>query len=48
MVAAAPIEITMTYDTNGDYRGRRYPCGAATADVMMTMVGEKGGKATAR
>jgi len=33
---------------NGDRRRRRCPRGAATADVMMTMAGERGGEATAR
>jgi hypothetical protein len=47
VVAAAPVGIT-TYDADGDRRRRRCPCGVATADVMMTMVGEMGGKATAR
>jgi hypothetical protein len=49
VVAVAPIGIT-TYDANGDRRRRRCPCGVATADVdvMMMMVGERGGKATAR
>ena len=47
MVAAAPVGIT-TYDADGDRRRRRCPRGAATADVMMTMVGERGGEATAR
>ena len=38
----------MTYDTNGDHRCRRCPHGAATAVVMMTIAGERGGDATAR
>jgi regulator of protease activity HflC (stomatin/prohibitin superfamily) len=47
-VAAAPVGIT-TYDADGDRRRRRCPRGAATdVDVMMTMVGERGGEATAR
>jgi hypothetical protein len=47
VVAAAPVGIT-TYDADGDRHRRRCPRGAATADVMMTMVGERGGEATAR
>ncbi len=47
VVAAAPVGIT-TYDADGDRRRCRCPCGAATADVMMTMVGERGSEATAR
>jgi len=47
LVAAAPIGIT-TYDADGDHRRHRCPRGAATADVMMTMSGERGGEATAR
>ena len=47
VVAAAPIGIT-TYDTNGDHSRRRYPRGAAMADVMMTMAGEKEGEAKVR
>ncbi len=47
MVAAALVGIT-TYDADGDRRRRRCPCGAATADVMMTMAGERGGEVTAR
>ena len=38
----------MTYDADGDCRRRRCPRGALMADVMMTMVGEWGGKAKAR
>ncbi len=45
VVAAAPVGIT-TYDV--DCRHRRCPRGAATADVMMTMVSERGGEASAR
>jgi hypothetical protein len=48
VVAAAPIGITTTYDTDGDHRCRRYPCEVATADVMMTMAGKQGGEAMAR
>ncbi len=49
VVAAAPVGIT-TYDADGDHRRRRCPRGAVTADVdvMMTMVGERGGEVTAR
>jgi hypothetical protein len=47
VVAAAPVGIT-TYDADGDRRCRRCPRGAATADVMMTMAGERGGEAMAR
>ena len=51
VVAAAPVGIT-TYDADGDRRRRHCPRGAATADVMMTMAGERGGRgdgeATAR
>jgi hypothetical protein len=48
VVAAAPVGIT-TYNADGDRRCRRCPCGVATdVDVMMTMAGERGGKATAR
>jgi len=47
VVAAAPVGIT-TYDANGDHRRRRCPRGVATADVMMTMAGERVGEATAR
>jgi len=47
VVAAAPIGIT-TNDANGDHRRRRCPRGAATADVKMTMAGERGGEAMAR
>jgi hypothetical protein len=47
VVAAAPVGIT-TYDADGDRRRRHCPRGAATADVMMTMAGERGGEATAR
>ena len=46
VVAAAPVGIT-TYDANGDHRRRRCPRGAATADVTMTMAGERGGEAMA-
>jgi hypothetical protein len=39
----------MTYNADGDRRRRRCgPRGALMADVMMTMVGERGGKAKAR
>jgi len=38
----------MTYDADGDHRCRRYPCEVATADVMMTMAGKKGGEAMAK
>ena len=48
VVAAAPIGITTTYDANGDHRRRRYPHGAVMSDVMMTMVGKKGGEVTGR
>ncbi len=48
VVAAAPIGIMMTYDADGDHRCRRYPCEVATADVMMTMAGKKGGEAMAK
>jgi hypothetical protein len=41
VVVAALVGIT-NYDADGD------PCGAATADVMMTMAGERGGEVTAR
>jgi hypothetical protein len=47
VVAAEPIGI-MTYNADGNLRCRRCPCGEATADVMMTMAGEKGGEAMAR
>jgi hypothetical protein len=47
VVAAAPVGIT-TCDADGDRRRRRCPRGAATADVMMTMAGKRGGEATAR
>jgi hypothetical protein len=51
VMTAVPVGIT-TYDADGNRRRRRRRCprGAATADVdvMMTMVGEMGGKATAR
>jgi hypothetical protein len=47
VVAAAPIGI-MTYGADGDHHRRRCPRGVATADVMMTMAGKRGGKATAR
>ncbi len=47
VVAAAPVGIT-TYDADGDRRRHRCPRGAATADVMMMMAGERGGEATAR
>jgi hypothetical protein len=47
VVAAAPVEI-MTYDANGDCRCRRCPRGAVTADMMMTMVGKRGGKVSVR
>jgi hypothetical protein len=48
VVAAAPVGI-MTNDADGDRRRRRCPRGAATdVDVMMTMAGKRGGKATAR
>ena len=47
VVAAAPVGIT-TYDADGDRRCRRCPRGAAMADVMMTMAGERGGEAMAR
>ncbi len=45
MVAAAPVGIT-TCDADGEFRRRRCPRGAATAevDVMMTMAGERGGR----
>ena len=46
-MTAAPIGI-MTYGADGDHRRRRCPRGAATADVMMTMAGKRGGEATAR
>jgi hypothetical protein len=46
VVAAAPVGIT-TYDADGDHRRRRCPRGAATADVTMTMAGERGGEAMA-
>ena len=45
VVAAAPVGIT-TYDADGDRHHRCCPRGAATADVIMTMAGERGGKAT--
>ena len=48
VVAAAPIGIMTTYDADGDHRCRCYPCEVATADVMMTMAGKKGGKVTAK
>ena len=38
----------MTYDADGDRRCRCCPRGAETADVMMTMAGERGGEATVR
>jgi len=47
VVAAAPVEIA-TYDADGDRRCHHCPRGAATVDVMMTMAGKRGGKATAR
>ena len=47
VVAAALVGIT-TYDADGNCRCCRCPRGAATADVMMMMAGERGGKATAR
>jgi len=47
VVAAAPVGIT-TFDADGDHRHHRCPRGAATADVMMTMAGKRGGEATAR
>ena len=49
VMTAVPVGIT-TYDADGNRRRRRCPRGAATADVdvMMTMVGEMGGKATVR
>ena len=47
IVAAAPVGIT-TYDANGDRRRRCCPREAATADVMMTMAGKRGGEAMAR
>ena len=47
VVAAALVGIT-TYDADGNRRRRRCPCGVVTADVMMTMVGKRGGEATAR
>jgi hypothetical protein len=47
VVAAAPVGIT-TYDADGDRLRPRCPRGSATADVMMTMAGERGGEATAR
>jgi hypothetical protein len=47
VVAAAPVEIT-TYDADGDRRCHRCPRGAATADGMMTMAGERGGKVMVR
>ena len=47
MVAAASIGI-MTYGADGDHHRRRCPRGVATADVMMTMAGKRGDKATAR
>ena len=37
-----------TYDADGDHRRRHCPRGAATADVMMTMAGKRGGEAIAR
>ena len=43
VVAAAPVGIT-TYDANGDRRRHRCPRGAATADVMMTMAGDRGAR----
>jgi hypothetical protein len=36
------------YDADGDHHRRRCPRGAVTADVMMTMAGERGGEAPAR
>ena len=47
VVAAAPIGVT-TYDADGDRCHCCCPRGAATADVMMTMAGKRGGEATAR
>ena len=47
MVAAAPVGITAYY-ADGDRRRRHCPRGAAMVDVMMTMVGERGGEVTAR
>ena len=47
VVAVAPIGI-MTQDADGDRRCQPRPCGAATADAMMTMAGERGDEATAR
>ena len=47
VVAAAPVGI-MTYDADGDNRCRCCPRGTATADVMMTMAGKRGGEAMER
>ena len=47
VVAAALVGIT-TYDADGARHHHRCPRGAATADVMMMMAGERGGEATAR
>ena len=43
VVAAALVGIT-TYDADGDCRRRRCPRGAATADVMMMMAGDRGAR----
>jgi len=43
VVVAAPVGIT-TYDADGDRHHRHCPRGAATADVMMTMAGERGAR----
>ena len=47
VVAAAPVGVT-TYNADGDRRRRRCPRWTVTADVMMTMAGERGGETTAR
>jgi hypothetical protein len=47
VMTAVPVGIT-TYNADGNCRRRRCPRGAATADVMMTMAGERGGEAMAR
>ena len=47
VVAAAPVWI-MIYDADGNRCRHRCPRWAATADVMMTMAGKRGGEATAR
>ena len=47
VVAAALVGIRI-YNANGDRHRHRCPCGVVTADVMLTMAGERGGEVTAR